>query len=392
MGMSIRTNVGSLNAQRNLYSTQNSLNTSLAKLSSGFRITKAGDDAAGLAISEVLRSQISGLNQASKNAQDAISMIQTAEGAMQEVHSMLQRMNQLAMQASNATLSDKNRGLIKLELDQLHTEINSIAGRVNFNGQKLLDGSLSTAIDSTSTINAGTAAGADAGVIAVDVSRAKTGLTFTFTDNTDGTVTLDDGTGNSQTINFAAAIAAGGNATLDFSTLGVKISLGSAVGSSAADAAAGLDGETIVTAAGGGAATFQIGPNATDTLSINFDSIEIDAGSSTASFAALAGAIAGWSDADPTTANALVTAIADTINDVSKMRANLGAAQNRLDHTIENINVTSENLSASESRIRDADVANETAEMTKAQILMQAGVSVLAQANQMPQMTLKLLG
>jgi len=125
---------------------------------------------------------------------------------------------------------------------------------------------------------------------------------------------------------------------------------------------------------------------------VNFDSLKIETTSTTTSFAALATAIGAWSDSDPTTANALVTAIGNAIDDVSKMRANLGAAQNRLDHTIENINVTSENLSASESRIRDADVANETAEMTKAQILMQAGVSVLAQANQMPQMTLKLLG
>jgi len=279
MSLTIRTNVGSLNAQRNLYSTQNTLNTSLAKLSSGYRITKASDDAAGLAISEVLRSQISGLNQASRNAQDGISFIQTAEGALQEVHSMLQRMNTLALQASNATLSDANRGLIALEVGQLRSEINSISGRVNFNGVEML--------------------GANAGTI-----------------------------------------------------------------------------------------NFQIGTNSGDTLGVTFTSVAM--GTFAAALDTAITAFVGGANA--TTAAAMIAPIATAIDSISSMRATLGAAQNRLVHTVENINVTAENLAASESRIRDADIAAETAEMTKAQILMQAGVSVLAQANQMPQMTLKLLG
>ncbi|AKU92993.1 flagellin [Vulgatibacter incomptus] len=290
MTMSIRTNVGSLNAQRNLYSTQNTLNTSLAKLSSGYRITKAGDDAAGLAISEVLRSQISGLNQASRNAQDGISFIQTAEGALQEVHSMLQRMNTLALQASNATLSNENRGLIAKEVGDLRAEITSIADRVNFNGVKML--------------------------------------------------------GEDKTIEF------------------------------------------------------QIGTGKDDKLGVDFKSIKMDEFASDLDDAIqdLLDAAADFDPTDPDSgataddASALIDGIKAAINSVSDMRATLGAAQNRLDHAIENINVTAENLSASESRIRDADVAAETAEMTKAQILMQAGVSVLAQANQMPQMALKLLG
>ncbi len=295
MSMTIRTNVGSLNAQRNLYSTQNNLNTALAKLSSGYRITKAGDDAAGLAISEVLRAQITGLNQASRNAQDGISFIQTAEGALQEVHSMLQRMNQLALQASNATLSDGNRELIALEMTQLRDEIGAIGGRVNFNGVKML--------------------GTDSGTV-----------------------------------------------------------------------------------------SFQIGTESGDTLDVDFEDIDDtifgDGSAGTFAEAVEDFAVRGDPDATPAVvtgatadnASALIAFINTAIDQVSEMRANLGAAQNRLDHTIENINVTAENLSASESRIRDADIAKETADMTKAQILMQAGVSVLAQANQMPQMTLKLLG
>ncbi|WP_373049404.1 flagellin [Vulgatibacter sp.] len=286
MTMSIRTNVGSLNAQRNLFGTQNELSSTLSKLSSGYRITKAGDDAAGLAISETLRSQISGLNQAARNANDAISMIQTAEGAMQEVHTMLQRMSQLSVQAANGTLSNSNRQNIDTELTELTAEINAIAQRSTFNGIELLNG--------------------------------------------------ED-------------------------------------------------------------RTFQIGATSTDTLTVEFAELDIGAA---AEFADLNTALTGFTTAAAATDEAAAITAAGTLLDevnnaidlISAHRAKLGASQNRLEHTIANLNVTAENLSASESRIRDADVAEETAAMSRAQILMQAGVSVLAQANQMPQVALKLLG
>lgn len=280
MSMSIRSNVGSLNAQRNLYSTQNSLNSTLSKLSSGYRITKAGDDAAGLAISEKLRAQIGGLNQAVRNGNDAISMIQTAEGATQEVHSMLQRMNQLAVQGATGSVSDQNRGSIGLELKALSQEIKDIASRTKFNGTTL-------------------------------------------------------------------------------------------IGSGAADV------------------KFQIGAEKDQTLTVGFKDI-----TAATKMSALITAVDALADAGgaQTTMDTLIPAINDAIDEVSTFRSDLGAKQNRLDHTIANLGITAENLTSSESRIRDVNVAEETANMSKSQVLMQAGISVLAQANQMPQMALKLLG
>lgn len=288
MSMSIRSNVGSLNAQRNLTGTQNGLNSTLSKLSSGYRITKAGDDAAGLAISEKLRAQIGGLNQAIRNANDGISMIQTAEGATQEIHTMLQRMNQLAVQGANGTTSAANRASISQELKALREEVLAIADRTTFNGAKLIgDG-------------------------ATDVT-------------------------------FQIGNEAGNGHTLDVTFKDVTV---------------GGDLETVLEAIN----DIDISDLTTDTT---FDH----------------GVMRG-----------LITSVGVAIDEISSFRSELGAAQNRLDHTIANLGITAENLTASESRIRDVNVAEETANMAKSQVLMQAGISVLAQANQMPQMALKLLG
>mgnify|MGYP001265994643 CR=1 FL=1 len=387
MTMSIRTNVGSLNAQRNLVGTQNLLSTTLSKLSSGYRISKAGDDAAGLAISETLRSQISGMNQAARNANDAISMIQTAEGGMQEVHTMLQRMSQLAVQAANGTLSDSNRANINIELQDLMAEINGIAKRTNFNGMSLLNGSFAASLDTANSDIALGDALADTTISNIDVSRATAG-TYTFSANGDE-VTLSDGV-NSQTITLSD-VAANGSGRINFDRFGVSIDLVSAAGDAAADIAAALNGmELAVT---GNAARFQIGDQAIDTIEVTFASIMIDSNNSNTAFAELAAALAAFDGAKTVeNANNLLAKAKVAIDAVSSMRADLGAKQNRLEHTIANLNITAENLSASESRIRDADIAEETAAMSRAQILMQAGVSVLAQANQMPQLALKLLG
>lgn len=388
MTMSIRTNVGSLNAQRNLFGTQNQLSSTLSKLSSGYRISKAGDDAAGLAISETLRSQISGLNQAARNANDAISMIQTAEGGMQEVHTMLQRMSQLATQAANGTLSDANRANINIELKDLQAEINGIAGRTKFNGMSLLNGDFSGSRGAAGTLDIGAAYGGGT-ISQIDVSRAAAG-TYTFTDNGTGSLTLSNGT-NTQiiTLDDLAANTAG---AIEFDQLGISIQLSADTAATGAAIATGLDGETIEVT-GNGAAKFQIGAEAADSITVDFASIEVETGSSNAKFAALATALSDFDGAKTVAnANALLARVGEAISEVSSMRAELGAKQNRLDHTIANLNVTAENLSASESRIRDADVAAETAAMSRQNILMQAGVSVLAQANQMPQLALKLLG
>lgn len=390
MTMSIRTNVGSLNAQRNLFGTQNQLGNTLSKLSSGYRISKAGDDAAGLAISETLRSQISGLNQAARNANDAISMIQTAEGGMQEIHTMLQRMNQLAVQASNGTLDTKARNNINVELTDLKAEINAIAERTNFNGIKLLSGT-SASLDSGSAVKAGVDLDDVASIAKLDVSGAAASKNFALTaDTTANTITLTNTTDNTSQTLSAATLATGQTADLDFSQLGVKFTLLGRDGGSPNDLATAIDGLATNTFATGAASsasvTFQVGAAATDTMAVNFASVKIEG--ATGEFGALNTALTNFTS-NP---GGLIAAVSGAIDKISTMRAELGAKQNRLDHTVANLNVTAENLSASESRIRDADVAEETAAMSRQNILMQAGVSVLAQANQMPQLALKLLG
>ena len=269
--MIIQHNIAAINSYRNLGVNQSGLSKNLEKLSSGYRINRAGDDAAGLAISESMRSQINGLNQATKNAQDAVGLIQTVEGALTETHSMLQRLTTLASQAANGTYNSTARGNLQQEVDQLNEEIDRIASSTDFNGIKPI---------------------------------------------------------------------AAGNKNM----------------------------------------TFQIGPSASETItvaqssmmasSIGVDSISVEELSS---------------------ANAAINTIKSAIDKVSTYRATLGAAQNRLEHTINNLKVTSENITAAESRIRDTDMADEITAFTKNNILLQASQSMLAQSNSVPQSILSLL-
>jgi flagellin len=286
MALVINTNIASINAQRNLGKTEGSLYTSLARLSSGLRITAAKDDAAGLAISENLRAQIRGLAQAERNANDGISLVQTAEGALNEVSGALIRMRELAVQASTGTLSDNERKYLNNEFKDLMSEIDRIADVTEFNGTKLLNGAAS------------------------------------------GGISFQVGLNNNPSDRITAAIAKDTGGTY-------ASQLGKGTGTSA------LGSRSISTASG-----------ALNSLSI----------------------------------------IDQAIKDISGVRGNLGAIQNRLSITVNNLATQRENLSAANSRIRDVDVASETVAMTRSQILMQAGVSVLAQANGLPGMALGLIG
>jgi flagellin len=268
MSLRIQNNVEAFNAQRQLVANSDKLSKSMERLSSGYRINRAGDDAAGLAISEKLRGQIGGLNQAMRNTLDAVSMVQTAEGALNEVHSMLQRVRELAVQYKNGTLGTTDRAAIQSEVDQLKAEIERIGGETEFNGIKLLNSAT-------------------------------------------GNISFQVGAGDSQQITVAT------------------VSVGNSVASSVYTMSAS---------------------STTD--------------------------IAG---------------IDTAINNVSAARATFGAVQNRLEHTISNLASYQENLTASESRIRDADMASEMVQFTKLQILQQAGTSMLSQANQAPQGVLTLL-
>ena len=406
--MRINTNINAINAQRNLNTAGTQLSKSIERLSSGLRINRAGDDAAGLTISEKLRGQTKGLNQAIRNAQDGISMIQTAEGGLNETHTILQRMRELAIQGANDTLTDTDRGAIASEMTSLKNEIDRIANNTEFNTKKLLNGGMSTTLGASELVNGETLTAS--GIVAqqVNVSGAVASTNFTMTAAGTSGVTLTATIGGatvSQSVVLSAMTSTGASSqVLNFNTLGVSVSLS---GFNANGTIANLitdltnaNNDVLTTAAGSSSASFQVGANANQTVSVAIDSSLTNAsnGGSTGAFGAgggfanLAAAVSTFATTS-TTANAqgLIQSLDDAIADVSANRATLGAVQNRLEHTIENLATSSENLAASESRIRDADMAAEMVGFTRSNILSQAGTSILAQANQLPQGVLSLL-
>jgi flagellin len=397
MGLQIQTNVAALNAQRNLSVTGLKMGKVLEKLSSGYRINRAADDAAGLGISEKMRAQIRGNAQAVRNAQDGISMLQTAEGAMDEIHAILQRMRELSVQAANGTYAENGgeRTSIGQEINQLKQEIDRIATKTVFNGQQLLTGTLSgsnggaTGTDlvvgdqlRTVTVDA---------ITAVDVSAAAA-QTYTFSSAGAGILTLTGADGIAHTLTGLTDLGANETRTLNFSTVGVSITIqanasGKTIANAITDLTAAADDTIVVT--GTGAASLQVGANAGDQLSISFTNMQtnqLGAGSDLATLIA--------DDQNVSTiakASSLITELDGAIEDVNSQRGQLGAVQNRLESVVKSLSVAVENLSAAESRIRDADIAALSSELVSSQILQQAGISVLSQANTAPQAALSLL-
>ncbi|KSU83103.1 flagellin [Fictibacillus enclensis] len=354
--MQINHNIAALNTFNKLNSATNAQSKSMEKLSSGLRINRAGDDAAGLAISEKMRGQIRGLDQASRNAQDGISMIQTAEGALNETHDILQRMRELSVQASNDTNTLDDRQSIGDEIFELKKEIDRISETTKFNGKGLLNGDMSTSQDATSTAKLGVAIGA-AVISKVDVSGAVAGTSYTFADGTaaDGKLTMN-ATVNGKTVSETVNVGANSQ-TLNFSSLGISIELAGTETSTNIEA--NLSGKTIVTATGSGNATFLVGSNGEAAEKITVDFKKMDT--------TTLGSGGANNIADKVTdntavntvgkADALTAVLDNAIKQVSQQRSNLGANQNRLEHTINNLSTSSENLTAAESRIRDVDYA-----------------------------------
>lgn len=405
--LSVQTNVSAISAQRHLSATNNRLSTTMERLSSGFRINRAADDAAGLAVSEKLKAQIGGLNQASRNSQDGISMIQTAEGALDEVQAMMQRMRDLAVQASSDTNSQTERDNIKLELNQLGQEIDSISSRTKFNGQSLLDGSLVTKLDADTNNTTLASADTSNATVTIDVASAKAGKTYTIgfaanavdSNTLDASIYVDNGTNTGTngtvmgSVKGLSDLAAGKSTTIDFSAVGVKLTVDNvSTNSSALDDL--VDAGAVATGTDGAAAVLQTGANEGDETNVAFvDTRLTDNTITDGAIANLSASLNTYkSEASRDNASTMISKLDAALNFISSNRAVLGAAQNRLQHTIANLSTTAENLSASNSRIRDIDVATESSTMAKNQVLEQAGVSVLAQANQMPQLALKLLG
>ena len=391
MGLQINTNIQALNAQRNLSMTTARMGKTLEKLSSGLRINRAADDAAGLAISERLRSQIRGLSQANRNAQDAISMIQTAEGALAETHSILHRVRELAIQAGNSTLSADDRTAIGEEILALRNEIDRIGNSTTFNGQSLLTGALTTT-QSGGAVVVGAAADNNT-VSLVDVGGADAGTTYTLTyaAGTD-TLTLTNGaTTQSQSIVTTAQAGTADAKLFNFDQLGITFTLTGPAESAADAIGTALNTDTIVTAAGSGAATFQVGAEAGQTIAVTFADMRATALGSGVGSQLSDVIVDNQAVSDTTKASALLTVIDDAMDQVSVQRASLGAIQNRVEHTTISLGIAVENLSASESRIRDADIAAVSSDLVTQQILQQAGVAVLSRANQAPQAVLRLL-
>lgn len=361
--MRINNNLMAMNTHRQLGINSDAGSKSIEKLSSGFRINRAGDDAAGLAISEKMRGQIRGLNMASRNSQDAISMIQTAEGALNETHAILQRMRELAVQSATDTNVNADRTSLNNEVTQLKAEITRIADTTEFNTRKLLNGNLGGAVNQAV---ASTTAFGVAGVATIESSGSKAG-TYAITTTAAGTFKVTSG-GVSTTI-----AATAGAKTISVEQFGISIKTNNSFLGGSTLAATNI----VVTT---GAATFHIGANAGQTIELSIGRMD-----------ATGLSVNGVDISTQTAANTAITTINTAITTVSDERAKLGSVQNRLEHTIKNLDTSSENLQASESRIRDVDMAKEMMNFTKNNILQQAAQAMLAQANQAPQGVLQLL-
>lgn len=445
--MRINNNIAALNTLRQYTANTSATNKSMEKLSSGLRINRAGDDAAGLAISEKMRAQIRGIEMASKNSEDAISLVQTAEGALTETHSILQRMNELAVQAASDTNETIDRGALQAEFEQLTAEINDIASQTKFNNKYLLDGSFTgislaegstyaaTDVAITGSPTVGTysdftyAAAVDTGdakdvtdggdvtiadyVAADTYTITESSGTFTVKnaagdtidssynttskDLTFGGITVNTGTAATTAYNGKTVKVAAATITADFTADGATTS-SSVSGTFNANGSVTFGTTTNNVTLSGDAATAVKGADAAD-LALDSSAMIIQTGAnngetlsiSIGNMGATAIGIIGISVDTQENAESAIATVTAAINTVSTQRANLGAYQNRLEHKINNLDTSSENLQSAESRIRDVDMASEMVEFTKNNILLQAAQSMLAQANAQPQGVLQLL-
>ncbi|MEA5123915.1 flagellin [Xanthomonas floridensis] len=398
MAQVINTNVMSLNAQRNLNTSSASMSTSIQRLSSGLRINSAKDDAAGLAISERFTTQIRGLDVASRNANDGISLAQTAEGAMVEIGSNLQRIRELSVQSSNATNSSTDRDALNSEVKQLTAEIDRVANQTNFNGTKLLNGDFSGALfqvgaDAGQTIGINSIVDANVDSLGkANFAAAVSGAGVTGTATASGSVSgislsFKDASGSAKSVTIADVKVASGDTAADVNKK-VAAAINDKLDQTGMYASIKTDG------------TVQI-----ESLKAGQDFTSLTAGTSSATGITVGAGITTASAASGSTASTLSSLDISTFSGsqkaleivdkaltaVNSSRADMGAVQNRFTSTIANLSATSENLSASRSRIRDTDYAKETAELTRTQILQQAGTAMLAQAKSVPQNVLSLL-
>ena len=405
MASTINTNINSLNAQRNLGMSANSLATSMQRLSSGVRVNSAKDDAAGLAISERMTTQIRGLTVAARNANDGISLAQTAEGALGKVGDMLQRMRELAVQAGNATNSKQDRAALQAEVLQLSDEVDRVAKQTSFNGQKVLDGTFSGAVFQ---VGANSGDVASLGALTNTTAKGLSDIAYAF-DQTASNV-------NASGVSTLAAIT--DPTTLQISVAGgTNITLGTIKSASSGDERLGQVIEAINRKSSDTGVTAFLSRNDSGTYRIDLMSSKLDSagdatvvtliGFSAATTGLAGGALASTINATNSTTDALgidtltvdnqrnawvaLKKIDSAIDQINFARADLGALQSRFESTVANVDIQVENLAAARGRIVDADFAKETANLSRTQILQQAGTAMVAQANQLPQGVLALL-
>ncbi|MGQ3685287.1 MAG: flagellin N-terminal helical domain-containing protein [Candidatus Loosdrechtia sp.] len=375
MSLRIQNNIAALNTHRNLQLAGSNLSKSLERLSSGFRINKASDDAAGLAVSMRFRSQIGSLKQGARNASEATSMLQIAEGAADQITNILQRMKELATQAASSNTSQADRVNIDNEVTSLRSEIDRIATSTKYSGTRLIDGSFGTlGVSTWGGLN-----NPSLGIVDIDVSGAAAGTTYTVTISSVGgagtatnTLTITQN-GSSQTIERGALSGLDTN-VLNFSTFGIKVTVNNLF--------ATANTTTTMSTTAAATASFQVGYEDASDNRISFSIGDLTENGLS---------LTGIDVSSITGAQTALTTIDDAINDLADVRASIGGAQNRLEFARANLSTMIENMSAAESVIRDADMAQETVDFTKNRILTQAGIAMLAQANMAPEGVLSLL-
>lgn len=415
MAATINTNIASINAQRNLSLSGQSLNTTMQRLSSGLRVNSAKDDAAGLAIAERMNTQVKGLTVASRNANDGISLAQTAEGALGKIGDMLQRQRELAVQASNATNSDSDRAALQAEVSQLSAEIDRVAKQTNFNGQKILDGSFAGAV-----FQVGANSGDNVTLGALVDTRSSKISNISYGTNKETPISTLDAASNTTLENFATKVD-GTDLTIDISsndglTPITSVTLADLPPASSRQERLGQVVEAINgKSADTGVTAYLTKIDGTEDYTVTVMSSKLDANGLPVNVTLGAGFTTedtgisaalnvtdtegvenakGIDDIDVTTQEGAWIAlkkIDSAVDQVNGARATLGAMQTRFENAVNNIDIQVENLSAARGRIVDADFAVETANLSRTQILQQAGTAMVAQANQIPQNVLKLL-
>ncbi|MDH0200050.1 flagellin [Comamonas aquatica] len=415
MAATINTNIASINAQRNLSLSGQSLNTTMQRLSSGLRVNSAKDDAAGLAIAERMNTQVKGLTVASRNANDGISLAQTAEGALGKIGDMLQRQRELAVQASNATNSASDREALQAEVSQLTAEIDRVAKQTNFNGQKILDGSFAGAV-----FQVGANSGDNVTLGALVDTRSSKISNISYGTNAETPISTLDDAGNATLENFATTVN-GTDLTIDIASNGgaptiTSVTLADLPPASSRQERLGQVVEAINgKSADTGVTAYLTKIDGTEDYTVTVMSSKLDANGLPVNVTLGAGFTTedtgisaalnvtdaegvenakGIDDIDVTTQEGAWIAlkkIDSAVDQVNGARATLGAMQTRFENAVNNIDIQVENLSAARGRIVDADFAVETANLSRTQILQQAGTAMVAQANQIPQNVLKLL-